>query len=203
MELIQEIWNYIAAGTIPLLGFWSYAIIVILVALEGPSITILAALLASTGALDPIWVFISASIGNLTADIGWYLLGYLGRFERLTQRFNWFRQHQHRVERLEFEMKRHAIKILLVAKLTLSMSVPALIAAGMARVRFQRWFPPIFLAEGVWTGSLVFIGYHLGGYVKQLETGMQMLAVIGIVIFVGFAVWMIKRLNKPSQLDTA
>jgi membrane protein DedA with SNARE-associated domain len=203
MEFLHSIWTYIAEGTIPLLGFWSYVVIAILVALEGPSITILAALLAATGALDPILVFVAASIGNLCADIGWYLLGYLGRFERLKVNIGWLRKHEQRINRLEFEMKQHALKILLVAKLTLSMSVPALIAAGMARVPFRRWFPAIFLAECVWTGSLTFIGYNLGEYITQLQQGMQVLAIIGLLIFIGFTIWLIKRIRQPSQFDTA
>jgi membrane protein DedA with SNARE-associated domain len=82
------------------------------------------------------------------------------------------------------------------------MSVPALIAAGMAHVRFRRWFPAIFLAEGIWTGGLIFIGYRLGEYVTQLETGMQILAVVGVVIFVGFSIWLIKKISHPSHFDT-
>ena len=202
MEFLYNLfWTYIVNGTIPLLGIWSYLIIIVLVALEGPSVTILAALLAATGALNPVLVFVAASVGNLTADLGWYLLGYLGRFERLTHRIKWLRKHKAQIDRLEFEMKQHAIKILLVAKLTLSMSVPALIAAGMAKVKFRRWFPAIFLAEGIWTGSLVYIGYHLGEYVKQLEAGMQILAVVGVVVFLGFIIWLIKHINTSSQFD--
>ncbi len=202
MEFLTNIWAYIAAGTIPLLGFWSYVIVAILVALEGPSITIMAALLAATGALDPILVLIVASMGNLCADIGWYLLGYFGRFDRLQRRISWLHQHEKQIKRLEIEMNRHALKILLVAKLTLSMSIAALIAAGMVRIPFRRWFPIVFLAEFIWTGSLVFIGYQLGESVTQLEKGMQVLTVIGIVIFVSFIIWLIKRIRQPSQFDT-
>ena len=78
-EIFNLVWTAITQGTLPLLGYWTYIFVAILVAIEGPGITILAALLASTGALDPVGVFIAASLGNLSADIGWYLLGYLGR----------------------------------------------------------------------------------------------------------------------------
>ena len=58
-------------GALPELGYWSYLLLAILVAVEGPSVTILGALLASTGVLRPGLVFAAAAIGNLSADIGW------------------------------------------------------------------------------------------------------------------------------------
>ena len=75
--------------------------------------------------------------------------------------------------------------------------------AGMARVRWQRWFPIIFIGECIWTGSLVVVGYHLGEYIKQLELGMQIVAVIGFIVFIGIMLWLFKRVSKASQLDTA
>ena len=200
-ELLFEIWTNLTKGAFPQLGFWSYIIVAVLVAIEGSSITIMAALLASTGVLRPEGVFIAASVGNLLADTCWYLLGYLGRFEVLTQRIHWLQKHKGKLARLEQEMKRHAVKILLAAKLTLSMAIPALVAAGMARVRWRRWFPAVFVAECIKTGSLVFIGFHLGEYVKHLENWMQMMAITGIIIFIGAIIWSIKRISKTSQLD--
>jgi membrane protein DedA with SNARE-associated domain len=201
IEIIHEFWTNLVQGKLSLPGYWSYILLAILVALEGPSVTILGAVIASTGVLRPGWVFVAASIGNLSADAGWYMLGYLGRFEVLTQRIGWLRKRQARVNHLEREMKQHATKILLLAKLTLSMSVPALIAAGMARVSWQRWFPIIFIGECIWTGSLVFIGFHLGAYIKQLEAGMQIVAIVGFIVFIGILLWLFKRISKSSQLD--
>jgi membrane protein DedA with SNARE-associated domain len=188
-------------GALPELGYWSYLLLAVLVAVEGPSVTIFGALLASTGALRPGLVFAAAAMGNLSADIGWYLLGYLGRFEVLLRHIGWLRKHQGRINHLEHEMTRHAVKILLVAKLTLSMSIPALIAAGMARVTWRRWLPVLLIGESIWTGSLVLIGFYLGHYVKQLEQGMQIVAVVGTIIFVAIGIWLIKRIGSSSQFD--
>jgi membrane protein DedA with SNARE-associated domain len=201
IEIIHEFWINLIQGKLSLPSYWSYILLAILVALEGPSVTIVGAIVASTGVLRPGWVFVAASMGNLSADTGWYMLGYLGRFEVLTQRIGWLRKRQTRINHLEHEMKQHATKILLLAKLTLSMSVPALIAAGMARVRWQRWFPIIFIGECIWTGSLVLAGFHLGEYVKQLEAGMQIVAIVGFIVFIIILLWLFKRISKSSQLD--
>jgi membrane protein DedA with SNARE-associated domain len=114
---------------------------------------------------------------------------------------HWLQKHESKLVRLEQEMKQHAVKILLAAKLTFSMGIPVLVAAGMARVRWRRWFPVVFAAECIKTGSLVFIGFHLGEYIKLLENWMQMMAIMGIIIFIGAIIWSIRRISKTSQLD--
>jgi membrane protein DedA with SNARE-associated domain len=184
------------------LGWWSYLLLALLVAVEGPSATILGAVLASTGALRPGWVFVAAAIGNSSADVGWYMLGYLGRFEVLVRHVGWLRQYQSQINSLEREMVRHATKILLVAKLTLGMSIPALIGAGMAHVPWRRWYPAVLIGECIWTGSLVLVGYHLGHYIKQFEAGMQLVTVTAVIVSVAAGIWLIKRRNGSSQLGT-
>jgi len=95
---------------------------------------------------------------------------------------------------LERGMHTHARKILVVAKLTLSFTIPALVAAGMARVPWRRWFSAVFAAECVWTGGLVLAGFYLTESIKRLEEGLQYLAITGVIIFiVGVGIALIRR----------
>lgn len=158
------------------MGWWSYVILAVLVAVEGPIVTLLGAAASAGGFLRPERVFVAASIGNLAADSGWYLLGYLGNTNWLKRYGRWFKISPAQIDWLEGKIKQHTIKILFVAKLTLSMALPALIATGMARVSWRRWFGAIFLAECIWTGSLVLGGYYLSASIKTLETGVQIIA---------------------------
>ena len=64
------------------------------------------------------------------------------------------------IKHLEAHMIRHATRLLFLAKLTLSFVIPSLIAAGLLRIPMRRWFPALILAETLWTGSLVLIGYY-------------------------------------------
>ncbi|MEW5961330.1 MAG: VTT domain-containing protein, partial [Chloroflexota bacterium] len=155
-------------------------------------------ILASRGAMRPGWVFVAASLGNLGADIGWYTLGYLGRFEVLAKQIGWLRQHRARIAHLERELRQHAVRILLLAKLTLSMVIPTLIAAGMARVPWQRWLPTLVLGEFLWTGILVVGGYYLGESIKRLEQGLQFLAVGGAILLIGGLIWFLRQSRVPS-----
>ena len=65
------------------LGVWAYILLAVLVAVEGPVTTLAGAVASSAGYLNPLLVFVSASCGNLSADVIWYALGYAGKKEWL------------------------------------------------------------------------------------------------------------------------
>lgn len=180
-QTLETYWLLIASGEIPQLGVWSYILLAALVAVEGPVATLVGAVAAASGLLRPGYVFLAASAGNLTADSLWYLLGYVGKIDWIKRLGKRFGLHPEYISWFQQQMQTHAIKILFVAKLTLSLSLPALIGAGLARVPWRRWFATIFFAECIWTGGLVLAGYYLSQFVRQLELGFQIAAGVGLV----------------------
>jgi len=180
-QTLETYWLSIASGEIPQLGVWSYILLAALVAVEGPVATLVGAVAAASGLLRPGYVFLAASAGNLTADSLWYLLGYVGKIDWIKRLGKRFGLHPEYISWFQQQMQTHAIKILFVAKLTLSLSLPALIGAGLARVPWRRWFATIFFAECIWTGGLVLTGYYLSQFVRQLELGFQIAAGVGLV----------------------
>jgi membrane protein DedA with SNARE-associated domain len=167
-------------------SLWIYLALALAVAVEGPLVTLLAAVAAANGYLNLGWVFVAATIGNLSADTGWYGLGYLGQAGWLHRYGRWIRVSPQTVARLERDIHRNAYRLLFFAKLTLGLVIPALIATGLARVPLRRWFLQLALAEFLWTGGLVVAGYFFGAYVQNLERGVQWLAVGGGLL--GFVV---------------
>jgi membrane protein DedA with SNARE-associated domain len=168
-----------------------YLLLAVLVAVEGPIATLAAAVASSTGYLDPKLVFLSASCGNLTADILWYSVGYAGKIDLLIRYGGWLGIKRDIILKLKQDVHDHVGKFLFVAKLTLGLVVPTLIAAGLARVPWKRWIGLLFLAEGIWTGGLVLAGYYYGQYILHIEQnlkfisiGATILMVIGLCIFV-------------------
>src|SRR5574340_896441 len=79
--LLNSLVTTIKSGQLPQLGFWTYVLLAVLVAIEGPIATLLGAAAASAGLMRPVPVFLAAAAGNLTADSLWYTLGYLGKAE--------------------------------------------------------------------------------------------------------------------------
>jgi membrane protein DedA with SNARE-associated domain len=175
---------YFLADPIQPLGGWAYIFLAVLVAVEGPLTTLAGAVAASAGYLNPILVFISAGVGNLTADTLWYSIGYMGKTEWLVKYGNWFGIKEAFITRLQKDIHTHIHKILFVAKLTLGFVIPTLIAAGLARVPFKRWFGVLFAAECLWTGSLVLAGYYFGTLIQRIETNLRWVSLGGAVIFI-------------------
>lgn len=165
-------------------GSWLYLLLALLVAVEGPLATLAAAVASSTGYLDPRLVFLSASCGNLSADILWYSLGYLGKIELLGRYGGWLGIKQDTILRLKQGIHDHVGKFLFVAKLTLGLVVPTLIAAGLAHVSWRRWIGVLFLAESIWTGSLVLAGYYYGQYLLNMEKGLKLISIGSTTILI-------------------
>jgi membrane protein DedA with SNARE-associated domain len=101
-------------------------------------------------------------------------------------------------------MHRHSFKILFIAKLTSGLVIPSLIAAGLARVQVKRWFPGLFSAEILWTGTLVLVGYYATQAVSQVEKGFQYLGVVGtLALVLVFLEWLRRSYRRGVKAEAA
>jgi membrane protein DedA with SNARE-associated domain len=194
--LIHSFIQALRSGQLPQLGTWTYILLAALVAVEGPIATLLGAVAASAGLMKPGWVFVAAAGGNLTADSLWYTLGYLGKIDWMLRFGKKMGINAQTLERLETEMHKHAARILFVGKLTLSLMIPALIAAGLVKAPWRKWFPAIFTGEMLWTGSLLLIGFYTTEAIKRVEQGVEYAALGGSLIFILFMVIFVRRVLK-------
>ncbi len=196
VQLLQDFLLAVKTGQLPQLGYWTYLVLALLVAVEGPIATLLGAAAASAGLMRPILVFIAAAFGNLTADSLWYSLGYAGKIETALRLGRRLGIRQDFLESLEKGLQNHATKIMLMAKLTMSFMIPSLLAAGLVKVPWRRWFPAVFSGEMLWTGSLVLIGYYATEAIKRVERGIEY-AILGLsLVFVVFILWMGRRIIR-------
>jgi membrane protein DedA with SNARE-associated domain len=193
-EILQSIALLLRNGTLPQWGFWSYLLLALLVAIEGPVATLLGAAAASAGLMQPLPVFISAATGNLTADSLWYTLGYMGKIEWILRIGRRAGINQLHLERLQQSMRKHVTMILFFAKLSVSLVIPSLIAAGLVKVPWKRWFPAIFGAEMIWTGSLLLIGYYATEALQRVELGIEYYILFASALFVVIILWLGRRI---------
>lgn len=201
IDFIHVILEAVKSGSLPQFGYGSYVVLAVLVAVEGPIATLLGAAAASAGFMKPGLVFISAALGNTISDLLWYSLGYAGGAEWVLKYSRWFGWDRSKMDHLTKEMHDHAPKILFLAKLTAAFTIPSLMAAGFSRVPIRRWLPFLVIAETLWTGSLVIIGYYATESIKQIEHGMQYVLLLGSVAFVMLIIWIVLRRYIQNKTD--
>ena len=191
----KELWLVLKSGQLPQLGLWDYVFLSVLVAIEGPVATLLGAAAASAGLMRPPLVFLAAALGNLTSDALWYSLGRVGKIDWLLHWGRWIGLRPHHLEKLKQGMQDHAIKILLIAKLTVSVVIPSLIAAGLAKVPWRKWFPAIFTGEMIWTGALVLTGYFATEGIKKVEKGVgYIILTASTITALLLLIWLVRKL---------
>jgi len=201
IDLLNQFATSLRNGQLPELGPWTYVLLALLVAVEGPIGTLLGAAAASAGLMRPIPVFIAAATGNLIADSLWYSLGYAGKIEWVLRVGQRMRIDQRHLERLEHNLREHAVKVIFLAKLTVSFVIPTLIAAGLVKAPWRKWFPPVFVGEMLWTGSLMLMGYYATEAIKRVEQGIEYVILFGSALFLVFVLWWGRRITKAQVED--
>ncbi len=198
IEMLRQFWDSLQQGQVLPLGNWSYLLLMVLIIIQGPISTMLGGAAAAAGLLNPIAVLVVAMFGNLGADAFWYSMGYTSRIV-WTRPF--LRRYHELVVSLQSEMQRHALKVLLLAKLSVGMAVPAMIAAGFAQVPWRKWFLIVILGEFVWTGSLLLTGYYAtDSIIGSRWTIVQLGEFVSVILIVaaGLYVWRMLRRQRAD-----
>ena len=190
MELaVVDVFREIQTGEITELPSQVYILIAILSIFEGPLTTLTGAAAASMGLLNPGMVFLSASTGNLAGDFFWYSLGRAGNLKWFLRGSRRFGFDPDRLEWFKYKIRDHAPKIIFLAKVTSSFTVPALISIGLVQLSWRRWFPALVMAEILWSGSLITVGYFATQTISEMAVTIKFLPLFGI-LFVCFFIAM-------------
>jgi hypothetical protein len=112
VDVIHAFWQNLQVGVVTQIGSWNYLIIALLVAVEGPIVTLLGASASAAGYLKTGYVFLAAAAGNVSADLIWYYLGYGGKIEWLLPYQRWLGIKPRQMDHLQTQMNKHAPKIL-------------------------------------------------------------------------------------------
>jgi membrane protein DedA with SNARE-associated domain len=197
IEGVQHFWAELQNGQVLELGYWTYIVLALCNMVQGPLVTLLGAAAASAGLLRPSLVFIASVAGHIAADIVWYLLGHAGKIEWFSRLLPGYRKH---IEKLQGAMHRNARKILLMAKFSPGFAVPALIAAGLTRIHWRRWFPIVLVSEVLWTSILMLTGYYATEAIIRRADWRMLALVMGLlVIFLVMLFWVIPRALRRSE----
>ena len=199
LQGVHDVWMTLRSGGFPDLGIWSYVLLALLAATEGPITVLIGAAAAAGGYLDVRLVYLAAVIGNITGDIFWYTVGFRGNSGIFYRYGGWLGVKSHHVERLEAEVRQHAIKLIIMAKVTISFMIPTLVAAGLARVHWRKWLPTVLVIETIWTTVLVMVGYHGADVVARFERSLRTLGIGVLILAVIGIFWYARRVIQRSE----
>lgn len=178
------------ATILVLLQTYGYVFLFPIAALEGPIITIIAALLASQGYFNIYVVYFVVVVSDLTGDLLYYVLGRWGK--SLLRRWGkYIRVTEEQLTSLEGQFRTRGGKTLLFGKFTHSAGFIILLAAGAAAMPIWEflWYNLL----GTLPKSLIFtlIGYFIGRQYAVLNSYIERGSLVAFVFvcIIGYYVY--------------
>jgi len=154
-RIFEHSFNAIAAWKM-----WNYLLILAAVIIEGPLATILGGVWVAMGRVSFWGIVVVAILAGVLADSFWYFLGYFGREQVIRRWGRWLKVDLTAIGNMEeLLFGGNGLRVLFVAKLTSALIIPALIAAGMTRLGWQRVMRAIVPAQLLWSVGLTMLGF--------------------------------------------
>jgi membrane-associated protein len=181
-------------GLLRFLQIHGYAILLLIMILEGPIVTYVAAFAASLGVFDIYYVFILSLLGNLLGDLVAFSVGRIGNKVVIEK----YLSHWLKVEkkdRIRNYLKNNPGKAIAVIKLTPPLPVPGLILAGASDVSLRTFLIYSSIVSVSYSLSVTLLGFYSGvafgtisKYVKYIEftVGGAVLLIIGIYFLIKY-----------------
>ncbi|NTV41085.1 MAG: DedA family protein [Candidatus Moranbacteria bacterium] len=158
-------------------GYWGMLPLMII---EGPVVTILAAMLASLGAFFWPFVLILSILGDTLGDVMLYVAGRkwgmgfvrnFGKYIGITEDL---------VAKLGRHFEKHGGKTIFAVKSTTGLCWATFTTAGIVKMDFKKFLRYSLLGGVVWSGFLVAMGYFYGYLWKSIK---QYLSWVGWLVF--------------------
>ena len=179
-------------------GYWMMLPLMII---EGPVVTIIAAMLSSLGAFNVLVVLIFSILGDIIGDVILYGLGYkygmgfvrhIGKYMGITEKL---------VLRMENYFVRHGGKTIFAVKSTTGLCWATFTAAGIVKMDFKKFIRYSFLGGVVWSGFLVAMGYFYGYLWKEIRYNIQWIGwVVAGLALVSFVIIMLYKKQQARKV---
>lgn len=170
-----------------------YVLMFVGMVIEGPVITAAAAFAAALGYFNVWIVLLLAVLGDLSADVVYYGIGYFGRVAFVEKYGHHVGLTKTRMEHLERLIHTHPKKTMAAIKLAPLLPVPGLMMIGATRMSFRQFGAMAFVITLPKVLLFMGLGYYFGrayGSVSRyLENGQYFILVAVVVIVAAFYVY--------------
>lgn len=167
---------------IHLIHIWGYPLMFVLMIIEGPFATMIAAFLSSQGYFNVGIVFILSVMGDIAGDVGLYHIGYFGGPHIIEKTRKFLKISNSVVEKLRDKFHQNSGRLIFYVKSTTGLAYITFTLAGALRMKLAKFLKFSFLGGLVWSSLLVLIGYFFGYAAEQVS---QYIKYAGVVIFAG------------------
>lgn len=161
-----------AQALVSLLSTHPYLLLFPLILVEGPLATVCAGFLISVGVMSWPLAYLLAVTADLTGDSLYYVMGRSGRHPRVHRHLARLGLTGRRLARLEGALRNDLPRTLMGAKIADIAAIPALVAAGLAKVHYGRFLAWDSVATLLKTAVLMTLGFFFGAQIgPYLDTG--------------------------------
>lgn len=174
-----------------------YPLMLLIMTVEGPIATILAAFAASLGFFNVYIVLALSMLGDIFGDIILYGLGYFGGAKTLEKAEKILKIKPALVLKIENLFNNHGKKTIFAVKSTTGLCWITFIAAGAVKMQFKEFLLGSFLGGIVWSSFLVIMGYFFGYAFERIN---EYIKYAGLIIFVVVVIfYVIVTIYKKRQ----
>jgi membrane protein DedA with SNARE-associated domain len=198
LSVIPDILHFIKssnfAGVLQFLQTSGYGIMFLLMLVEGPIITYIAAFAASLGIFNIFYVFILSFFGNFIGDLFFFFIGRVSK-EKTVENYENKHINPTMMSRLKVYLERNPGKTIAVIKLTPFLPIPGLILTGASKINLKKFVYYSAFINILYSLVMIVLGFYSGvafltiaKYVKYAEylIAGTVLFVIGLVFLVRF-----------------
>ncbi|KKT72354.1 MAG: hypothetical protein UW66_C0005G0008 [Candidatus Moranbacteria bacterium GW2011_GWF1_44_4] len=182
---------------IHILSLWGYPTRLLLMTLEGPIVTIVAAFLSSLGYFNIFVVFGLSAAGDVLGDIVLYSIGYFGGQKILPRVESFLKISQSTSQKLRKQFNENSGRIIFYVKSTTGLSYITFITAGTLKMRLSKFVKFSILGGLVWSSLLVIIGYFFGYAAEKISEYIKYAGYIifaaAVILFFGISLYKKKQ----------
>jgi membrane protein DedA with SNARE-associated domain len=175
-----------------------YVLICFFAILEGPIISIMLGSIIKLGYLRWDLVYIAVMLGDVIGDTFLYYLGYRygdSAIEKVNRKTRITPAH---IEKVKALFHKHSYLILFTSKVTngFGFSLVVLLTAGIMRIPFLVYLGVNLVAQLIWSGVLLLLGYHFVGIYQQIDSVTGKAWYLVLLVLVAGVVYALRREKK-------
>ncbi|MEV8374153.1 DedA family protein [Kribbella sp. NPDC056861] len=166
------------------------------VPLPGETTLIAAALLASQGDLNVVFVIAAAATGAIIGDSVGYFIGRKagrGLFERLGRRFHHFSPD--RIEKAEKYFHKYGVWTVFFGRFVALLRIFAGPMAGMLRMHYPRFLAANAAGGIAWSATIGVVAYQVGDNADKIfgEVSLWALVAVGVAAVTAYTVYKLRK----------